>query len=366
MAQSTPNPRRRISLLGPYKEPTPKSFKDIKVNVIGNGNQGQEKAHGNTTAKLGRIPKVKNADEIRYTEDQILSRGMNLEDFVERGGLYTKRPKEIKKRIGCGRQGQKREASDMTIIMPKRQRLDLPEDPDAVNLSTNFEDVDRAAGIYDDDDERVNYHGPKKVTGVGNFWTLYPVYKTMQNNFQNYLIFQNTFQNYFIFQNFFPPIKPIYKTVGVDVKIGEECKVVEELIIFYLLSGKTLLVNLSRFVNVVRKTYSIMKHCNFLYLFVKEEQLGRPKTLCHGMNKNQNATQKLMTLFNSILFHVFLLIVVNVFKFFLFFPLFQYLYFCSTFPILPISPPNHNTSKTPLTSSWLPLSNFPLVQTSIV
>ena len=140
----------------------------------------------------------------------------------------------------------------------------------------------------------------------------------------------------------------------------------EELIIFYLLSGKTLLVNLSRFVNVVRKIYSIMKHCNFLYLFVKEEQLGRPKTLCHGMNKNQNATQNLMTLFNSIPFHVFLLIVVNVFKFFLFFPLFQYLYLCSTFPILPISPPNHNTSKTPLTSSWLPLSNFPLVQTSIV
>ena len=243
----------------------------------------------------------------------------------------------------------------MTIIMPKRQRLDLPEDPDAVNLSTNFEDVDRAAGIYDDDDERVNYHGQKKVTGVGNFWTSYLVYKTMQN----------TFQNYFIFQNFFPPIKPIYKTVGVDVKIGEECKDVEELIIFYLLSGKTLLVNLSRFVNVVRKIYSIMKHCNFLYLFVKEEQLGRPKTLCHGMNKNQNATQNLMTLFNSIPFHVFLLIVVNVLKFFLF-SLFQYLYLCSTFPILPISPPNHNTSKTPLTPSWSPLSNFPLVQTSIV
>ena len=117
----------------------------------------------------------------------------------------------------------------------------------------------------------------------------------------------------------------------MEAKIGVECKVVVDLIIFYFFSGKTPLVNFSRFVKVVRKTDSIMKHCNFLYLIVKEEQHGRPKTLCRGTNENQKATQNIMMLFNSVLFHAFLLIFVIVLKFF---PFFHFPYFVFTLPYL--------------------------------
>ena len=52
----------------------------------------------------------------------------------------------------------------MTIILPKRQRLDLSADPDAVNFNSNFEDVDRNVGLYDQDNEDV-YHDMDKVKG---------------------------------------------------------------------------------------------------------------------------------------------------------------------------------------------------------
>ena len=147
----------------------------------------------------------------------------------------------------------------------------------------------------------------------------------------------------------------------MDEKEDEESKVAD-LIKLYLILGKTE-VNLSRLVNVVRKIYFIMKLCNCL-IIVKEEQHGRLKTSCYGTNMNQNATQKIMMSFNSIFFRAFLLIFVNVLK--IFFPSSISHISCSPFPILPVPSPNHITSKTPITPSWLPLSNFPLVQTRLV
>ena len=285
-AQSTPNPRRTI--LGPYKE-----------------------TKENKASKPGRIPKISSTNEVKYTKNDLLSRGMNIEDFVEQGGFYTKRLKDIRVRMGCGRQGQKQDASDLTVIMPKRQKLDLSVDPDALDLSTDFGNLDRDVGFTDTDTDEYTHSSYKVIkksyqfTNNRDIYHQYPYEKFKEKHLNFDSVLENSLIGHYDQAknsdfpqkptSVFSP-KPIYFCTDLNDSINYFNVFVYKL--FSILGKENL--DLSSYVNVVRNLDLFLQFNQLL--FMKEGPNGRWKTSSPGMNESQSNSIHCRFIFTLVIF----------------------------------------------------------------